>query len=115
VFQRSGSSWSQQAKLMDSTPYAGDYFGWSVALSEDATTAVVGATFDDAAGSDTGSASVFLRSGSFWGLQAKLTAADPGAYDYFAQSVSISGNTVAVGSGSDTHPDGGLPGSVYVF
>lgn len=115
VFQRIGSSWSQQAKLMDSTPYAGDYFGWSVALSEDANTAVVGATFDDAAGSDTGSASVFLRSGSSWSLQAKLTAADPGAYDYFGFSVSISGDTVAVGSAYESNAGGALAGSVYVF
>jgi hypothetical protein len=41
VFVRSGSTWSQQAYLKASTPDAGDFFGFSVAIAGD--TLVVGA------------------------------------------------------------------------
>ena len=76
VFVRSGTSWSEQAKLTASDAAAGRLFGYSVALSGD--TAVVGAiTGDDhAGGTDAGSAYVFVRSGTSWSEQAKLTASD---------------------------------------
>ena len=36
---------------------------------------------------------MFTRSGSTWSQQAKLTAADAAAFDYFGDSVSVSGDT----------------------
>jgi hypothetical protein len=114
VFARSGSIWNQQAKLTASDAAANDQFGWSVAVSGD--TAVVGAYQDDNAsgGSDSGSAYVFTRSGSTWSQQAKLTASDAAASDVFGWSVSVSGDTVAVGAYGDD--DGGNDsGSAYVF
>ena len=76
VFTRSGTVWSQQAKLTASDAAAFDYFGFSVALSGD--TALVGTPFDDALLPfwDYGAAYVFVRSGTVWSQQAKLTAAD---------------------------------------
>ncbi len=41
VFTRSGTSWSERAKLTAADSAADDVFGWSVALSGD--TAVIGA------------------------------------------------------------------------
>ena len=64
VFQRSGSSWSQQAKLTASDGAAGDLFGNSIAIDED--TMVVGARRDDDDGTDSGAAYVFVRSGGSW-------------------------------------------------
>ena len=49
VFVRSGSTWSQQQKLVANDGAAGDYFGYSVALDGD--TLVVGAYGDDDKGS----------------------------------------------------------------
>ena len=61
VFVRSAGTWAQQQKLTASDAAAGDYFGFSVAVSGD--TAVVGAYLDDnPAGTDAGSAYVFVRS-----------------------------------------------------
>ena len=57
VFTRSGSTWSQQAKLTAADGAAGDVFGWSVALSGD--TAVIAATRNDDKGNESGSAYVF--------------------------------------------------------
>jgi hypothetical protein len=86
VFTRSGSTWSQQAKLTASDAAAGDNFGFSVAISMD--TVVVGA---DAKSSNTGAAYVFTRSGTTWSQQAKLTASDAAAGDNFGGAPACGG------------------------
>ena len=97
VFTRSGTTWTQQAKLTASDGAADDYFGYSVALSGD--TALVGAYWDDVgANYDQGSAYVFTRSGTTWTQQAKLTASDGAAGDHFGHSVALSGDTALVGA-----------------
>jgi hypothetical protein len=58
IFWRDGISWSQQAKLTASDGAAGDYFGWSVSISGDY--AIVGASYDDDKGTDSGSAYIFF-------------------------------------------------------
>ena len=114
VFTRSGTVWSQQAKLTGSNGEAGDIFGNSVALSGD--TALVGALMDDiGANVDQGSAYVFTRSGTTWSQQAKLTAADGAANDYFGVSVALSGDTALVGSFLDDVGANANQGSVYFF
>ena len=95
-----------QIKLTASDGAAGDLFGHAVSLSGD--TAVIGAPIDDAS---KGSAYVFVRNGTTWSEQAKLTASDGLAGDYFGISVSLSGDTVVVGAYED---DAGK-GSAYVF
>ncbi|MDO8749562.1 MAG: prepilin-type N-terminal cleavage/methylation domain-containing protein [Dehalococcoidia bacterium] len=114
VFVRSGTTWSQQAKLTASDGAAEDYFGVSVAISGD--TAVVGAYWDDV-GSNTeqGSAYLFLRSGGAWSQQAKLTASDGAVSDYFGVSVAISGDTAVVGAHGDDVGSNTDQGSAYVF
>ncbi len=109
VFTRSGSAWSQQAKLTASDGFTNDYFGVSVGLSGD--TVVVGAFNDDDKGLDSGSAYVFARSNKVWSQQAKLVASDGAANDYLGRSVRISGDTVVVGA----EQDDAFRGSAYVF
>jgi hypothetical protein len=96
VFVRKGSVWSQQAYLKAATPLGGDSLGLSVAISGN--TIVAGAYQDDVSGSDSGAAYVFVRTGSTWTQQAKLKAAAPDALDYFGWSVSIFGDSIAVGA-----------------
>ncbi|WP_108812117.1 FG-GAP repeat protein [Sphingorhabdus sp. Alg231-15] len=57
VFKRTGNSWNFQTKLTAADGAAGDLFGWSVALSENA--ALIAATRNDDKGSEAGSAYVF--------------------------------------------------------
>ena len=112
VFVRNGTSWSQQAKLTAGDASAADFFGTTVSISGN--TALIGAIGDDDAGLQSGSAYVFIRSGTSWSQQAKLTANDAAAYDLFGNSVSVSGDTILVGAYNDD--DGGSnSGSVYVF
>jgi len=112
VFTRSGSTWTQQAKLTASDAAAEDLFGYSVSVSGD--TAVVGASFDDDAGESSGSAYVFTRSGSTWTQQAKLTASDAATGDYFGRSVSVSDDTAVVGAPANDDA-GDCSGSAYIF
>ena len=112
VFTRSGTTWTQQAKLNASDGAAGDMFGYSVSVDGD--TVVIGAWGDDyGAGTDSGSAYVFTRSGTTWMQQAKLNANDVAAYNaYFGYSVLVDGDTAVIGAPYDY---GSYSGSAYVF
>jgi hypothetical protein len=113
VFIRDGNTWVQQAKLLPSDGAAGDSFSvWAVSLDGD--TALIGANGDDDYGFATGSAYVFIRTGTTWTQQAKLVALDGTANDYFGCSVSLSGDTAFIGSYQDDN-NGGNSGSAYVF
>jgi hypothetical protein len=114
VFLRSGSSWTQQAELQANDGLAGDEFGYSVAISGD--TIVVGSWRSNAPTSNSGAAYVFVRSGTTWTQQRKLTASDGAADDEFGNAVAISGDRVAVGSHSADQPNGGgHAGAVYIY
>ncbi|HVM55185.1 MAG TPA: hypothetical protein VM262_18515, partial [Acidimicrobiales bacterium] len=114
VFVRSAGTWALQAKLTATDAAAVDNFGISVAISGD--TAVVGAYLDSTlAGSNAGSAYVFVRSAGTWAQQQKLTAADAAAGDRFGISVAVSGDTAVVGAYLDDAPAGMDSGSAYVF
>jgi len=111
VFTRSGTTWTQQAKLTASDAAFNDFFGSSVSLSGDL--AVIGAAGDDDSGDASGSAYVFLRSESVWTEQFKLTAADTSAGDEFGRAV-VNDNTFLVGAkGHDAGAD--AAGGAYVF
>ncbi len=117
VFVRDGGAWTQQQKLTASDANADDRFGNVVAISGD--TIVVGARFDDDAGSNSGSAYVFTRQGNLWTQRQKLTAADAAAGDEFGNSIAISGDRIVIGASRN---DDACPstincdsGSAYVF
>jgi len=112
VFVRSGTTFTQQQKLVANDGAAYDYFGASVALDGD--TLVVGAYWDDDKGSDSGSVYVFVRSGTTWTQQQKLVANDGAASDRFGYSVAFDGDTLSVGAYWDDDK-GSNSGSVYVF
>jgi len=115
VFTRSGTIWTQQAKLTASDAAASDFFGASVSLSGD--TAIVGAHLDDDGGDRSGSAYVFVKPAGGWvdsTQTAKLTASDATAFDFFGSSVSILGDTIIVGANGNDDA-GSNSGSAYVF
>jgi hypothetical protein len=113
VFVRSGSTWTPQQTLVASDVSAGDEFGGSVALGAD--TALVGAPRDQVGSNAAqGSAYVFVRVGSTWTVQQKLTASDGAAGDTFG-SIVLSGDTALIGAPSRTVGTNLTQGSVYVF
>lgn len=106
-FVRIGSTWTQQAKLTASDGAFNDNFGISVAISGD--TVVVGSYHMENLNLDRGAAYVFVRTGSTWTQQGKLTIGE--APDAFGASVAISGSTIVVGAFAEEM----RKGSVYVF
>lgn len=143
VFKRSGSTWVHEAYLKSPNNSNGDNFS-SLSVSGD--TIVVGAPAEDStttsiiqgndlsttnnSGIENGAVYVFKRSGSTWSHEAYLKAPNNTDNDWFGRSVSISGDTLAVGShnedsnttsiinGSDlsaTNDSGSGNGAVYVF
>ena len=136
VFRHDGSAWAQEAYLKASNTGAGDYFGTSVALSQD--TLAVGATEEASAdtgvdgnqannsASDSGAVYVFRRADSAWAQEAYLKASNTGAGDYFGRSVALNGDTLAVGAyredsaatgagGSQDDDSAEYSGAVYLF
>jgi hypothetical protein len=100
VFVRSGSAWTQQAKLVpsDLADTSSGSFNFSIAL--DGTTAALAST---------NGVYVFTQSGSTWTQVQKLVP--PSGAPAFGMSVSLSGNTMVVG-GYDVDVS---KGAVYVY
>ncbi len=116
ILIRSGTTWTEQQKLTASDAADYDYFGTSVSISEDGNTAIVGAHWEDGAGTNRGAAYVFTRSGATWTEQQKLTASDAADNDYFGYSVAISsdGNSAIIGA-YGRNGAGTSRGGVYIF
>jgi len=114
VFVRSGTTWSQQARLGASDALAADRLGISV--STDGATVVAGAYLDDtAAGANAGSVYIYTVSGTTWSQAAHLFASDASAGDFYGSAVGISGGTIAVGAASDDIGTAMNAGSAYVY
>src|SRR5262249_36843765 len=103
-YTRSGGVWSQQGpKFTGALAFGNAWFGYSVALSADGTTALIGGTQDSVnpgGGGAAGAAWFFTNSGSGWSQQAKLTEAVRSSSDGFGDSVALSadGNTALIGA-----------------
>jgi RHS repeat-associated protein len=101
VFTRSGSTWTQQGeKLTGGEETKEGAFGWSVALSGDGNTALIGGRFDGTPYYEHyGSAWVFTRSEGKWTQQgSKLSGSTTNLAEYgFSVALSYNGNTAVVG------------------
>ncbi|WP_425269987.1 FG-GAP repeat protein [Leptospira mtsangambouensis] len=112
VFQRTGSTWVEQAYLKAPNANPTDKFGEDVAISKD--TIVVGAFAEassqititngqtassDNSATNAGAAYVFKRTGSTWIHEAYLKAPNAKADEYFGESLAIEGDTIVVGAG----------------
>jgi len=100
VFTRNKGVWTQQGqKLVGSETDQYSHFGFSVAISSDGNTAVIGSPR-----SDWGCAYIFTRSNGVWTQQgSKLEGSNSSQRSAFGYAVAISadGNTVVIGAPSD--------------
>ena len=113
IFTRNGSVWSQQgAKLVGTGSIGLASQGWSVSLSGDGNTALVGGFRDN---NSAGAAWIFTRSNGLWSQQGlKLVGSgSAGTAPQQGQSVSLSadGNTAVVGGLTDNT----FIGAVWVY
>ena len=118
VFERSGSTWIEQQRLVPGDHQEGANFGLDVALSE--RFAMVGARYDQAAGRYAGAVYVYERSGGQWTLFQKLfpTPGEDAAYSWFGASIALEGDTVLIGASYEAVLQRGLRhrgGAVYLF
>ncbi|WP_229122774.1 FG-GAP repeat protein [Halapricum desulfuricans] len=98
VFIRDSGDWTQQAKLSAENGNEEEYFGRSVALADDRSTALIGA-YDT--GVDTGSMYVFSRSDDSWTQQGKLAPDNSDHNDAVGLTVALASNgpTALLGAG----------------
>jgi hypothetical protein len=111
VYTRTGGVWTQQAKLVGTGAGGSALQGWSVALSADGATAVVGGPGDNG---NAGAAWVYTRTGGVWTQQgAKLigTGAVGAAQQGWSVALSADGTTAVVGGQSDN----ALAGAAWVY
>jgi len=112
IYTRTGSTWTQQGNKLVGTGAVGNAFqGWSVALSADGNTALVGGYVDN---SSIGAAWVFTRTGTTWTQQGnKLvgTGNVGNASQGYSVALSADGNTALMGGLNDN----GNQGAAWVF
>lgn len=110
-FRRIGTAWVEQERIMPSDAGAGAYFGNSIALT--ATTAVIGALYDDDLGTRSGSGYAFRWNGSSWSEEEKLVPSGAGPQTRIGKAVAVAGDTVLLGA--EDGPAGANAGSAYAF
>jgi hypothetical protein len=123
VFSPMEDRWVQDGRLVPDEGGGGDGFGRSVAVSEDATIALIGAPGTDEGDTkeNVGAAYVFGRSGGTWSQVAKLEASSGTADDWLGGSVAVTGDgsTAVVGAAGyeDTTDEATAEnlGAAYVF
>ncbi|MBI4716273.1 MAG: FG-GAP repeat protein [Planctomycetes bacterium] len=101
VFRYDGAAWVQEAKLLAADAGSGDLFGIAVAIDGDwSMVAAIGDRIPTAVGGAVGSVYVFHRQGAAWCQTQKLNASDAAAGRLFGSSLSLLGDTAAVGDRS---------------
>ncbi|CAK8722133.1 hypothetical protein KKHLCK_11390 [Candidatus Electrothrix laxa] len=112
VFTRTDTGWNQTTKLIPDDGIAYGNFGQSVIVNENI--AVIGAPGDDDNGTYSGSAYVFTRTDAGWNQTAKIVPAEGVPQSFFAQSISLSGDT-AIFSAYEQNDSGSYSGVAYLF
>ena len=91
IFNRSGSTWTQQAKLKPSNLTSAANFGQFVDMSSNGDYVVISAPQDFAPNNHAGSIYIYHRSGSTWTLQSGIDNPRGTQNDQFGLSVTMSG------------------------
>ncbi len=112
VFRRSGTTWTQEAKLTADNPTSNPVFGQSVAISGD--TIAVGAIGDSTGATGAGAVYIFTKQGAVWAVTTKLMSPIVTAFSQFGDAIALSGDRLIVGARFDSDPDGDR-GVGYLF
>jgi fibronectin type 3 domain-containing protein len=126
IFLRSAGIWQKQAYIKASNTDAFDRFGYSVGLTSDGSTLIVGANGESSAAvgvggnqsdnslTGVGAAYLFQRSGTQWSQKSYLKPPMPAANEYFGVAVGINGDgsITAIGAYGYASP---VYGSVFLF
>lgn len=108
VFLRTGTTWTQEQRVVAIDRANGDGLGYSIALSADGTRMLVGALDEDdnlQGLTDNGAVYVFERSGTLWSQRQKLYPAERGSMDYFGYAIGMNDAGTRWLIGSLAHDD----------
>ncbi len=113
VFVRSGSTWTQEAKLLASDRASSDALGVAVAISADGARVALGARQVPGSGR-TGGVYVFSRASTSWTQEARIVGSNTAVGDFFgsALDLDVSATRLVVGS---IRSAGTSRGAAYVF
>lgn len=109
---------TEEAKIVSTTPVAGAQGGLSIKLTADGTRAIYGAWRDTAgATTNVGAGYVFVRSGTTWTMEQKLTPSDGVSGDQFGRycDISADGTRIVMSSPNATVASTSTAGAAYVF
>ncbi|MEQ8316770.1 MAG: GC-type dockerin domain-anchored protein [Phycisphaerales bacterium] len=116
LYQRRDGGWRSRGRVNSSDFQQLDNFGTDVDLTDDGAFFVAGAKFDDDAGTSSGGAYVFERSGSFFFEAQKLRPAGLQMGDQLGRAVAIDGDLAVVGAPFATRRSDRLfEGRAWVF
>jgi len=118
IFIRTGTVWTQEAKLTASDKAANDWFGLILSSNASFDTLAIRVNTRAVNGLvNAGAAYIFTRSGTTWIQEQILTASDKAANDYFGTNVSLSsdGTRLAVGAYNKTSDNVSGSGKIYLF
>lgn len=118
VFSRSGTTWTQEQRIVAADKNFSNFFGTSVDISGDGLRLIIGSPGrDSSAVRNSGGAYIYLRSGTVWNAEATLSASDRVIGDLFGTSVAISqsGTRVIVGSNRAKVAGASYSGAAYTF
>ena len=118
IFEKVGGTWTQVQKIVQSDTLANTSFGGTgVELTDDGTTILVGASFHDTGGTNTGRAYIFDKAANgTWSQTQILRASNGGASDQFASSIGISGDGTVICCGAYGEDTGATnKGAAYIF
>lgn len=130
VYTHTGpATWALNTRLASPVPTAGDLFGASVAITDDADAIAIGARFEkDGGHAQAGALYVFRRDGAGYTQEQRLSAAIPengAAFGGFGVAFSGDGSLLAiaspgngagsVGVGGSMAPVGSDSGAVYIY
>ncbi|HEU4665353.1 MAG TPA: hypothetical protein VFS55_15090 [Dokdonella sp.] len=110
VFTRSAGTWSESDVLHADDGIDGDYFGEMLAF--DGQTLVVGAP---AVSNYQGAAYVYTREGQNWTQRQKLVATEAEDNAFFARSLALVGDRLALGAPGATAGEVPFAGAAYLF
>ena len=96
VYQRNGSEWNQQIKIMAFDGEINDSFGFSTFITDNYL--FVGATDDCDNGDLSGSVYIYENNGTTWEYHSKLIASHNTSSDRFGRSISVYDDLLIVGT-----------------
>lgn len=118
IFSRSTGEWLEETKLLIDNEDHSSHSGFSVAISGDGNTAIVGFYYDDnEKGENSGTVCIYRRIDGMWVQQIRLVDNDGGKYGYFGGSVALSsdGCVAIVGAPNSKNSSGANSGAAYIY